>query len=741
MMCLSKSSEATWEIITGISDHEVDEKWYNTVIYACCLEEDIRRWPDGDQSEIGSKGLTLSGGQKQRVALARSVYSRNKVALLDDVMSALDAQTQELIIQRLFSPDGIFRPLGTTVVLTTHSARLLGIAGSVVSLTSEGRVDLETTGTEAIRNKGFWLARKYSSPQTQDDLNDNLDEHLHGAASSNSDPISDIENMDRTRQTGYLSVYYYYAQTVGPILCAVFLAGHAMLAFAENFPQVWLSKWTAAGGGNLPLYVSIYVLLALAASLLTIYCISIVFLGLMPKSAIRLHWLLLDTTIQDMTLIDLALPIALMSSAEAFFGCIATIGLIATGSAFMVTTIPATLVVLYFLQKVYLKTSHQLRYLDLESRSPLYSHFAEVLEGLVTIRAFGWQEASSKMLTRHLDKSQMPYYMLLCAQKWLNLVLDIVVMALATIVVTLAVVLRSSTNLSHLGVALNNLLGFNQLLSYLIISWTTLETSLGAIARVKSFVETTPCENQLDTDQELHALWPDRGNLTYRISPSAILTEPWLSITSPCAYTRAKKSVSAAALADFSHGDITIDETDILKVAPGSIRERLIAVPQDPFTLLGTIRYNADIMGLSTDSEITSVMKQIGVWAAIESRGGLDALLEDHPLSQGEQQLFCLARAILRKRASGGGCQVLILDEATSSLDAQTDQQVQKVMREFFHDCTVFSVAHRLDTIIDFDRIAVLDAGRLVEFDTPQNLLARGGLFQQMYYGTDRQES
>lgn len=220
-------------------------------------------------------------------------------------------------------------------------------------------------------------------------------------------------------------------------------------------------------------------------------------------------------------------------------------------------------------------------------------------------------------------------------------------------------------------------------------------------------------------------------------------------------------------LVDLSHGSITIDQTDISKIAPGSIRERLIAVPQDPFTLLGTIRYNADIMGLSRDSEITSVLKEIGVWAAIESRGGLDALLEDHPLSQGEQQLFCLARAILKRQTSNGGCQVLILDEATSSLDAQTDQRVQKAMRDAFHDCTVFSVAHRvcfqfhlspnlqilclirpkseltveqLDTIIDFDRIAVLDSGCLVEFDTPQNLLARDGLFKQMYSGTDKQE-
>ncbi|KAJ5992424.1 ABC transporter integral membrane type 1 [Penicillium sp. IBT 35674x] len=757
--------------ITGISDHDVDERWYKTVIYACCLDEDIRRWPDGDRSEIGSKGLALSGGQKQRVALARSVYSRNAVALLDDVMSALDAQTQDIIIERLLSVRGILRQLGTTVILTTHNSRLLEIADSVVSLSPDGRVELQTTGSDTIRNSNIWQARQYSDPQIQDNLNDRSNEHTSTRA-SNSDSVSDTESMDRTRQIGDLSVYYYYARTVGPGLCAVFLTGHVLLAFAENFPQVWLSDWTAAGGGQLPLYISVYVVLALAASMLTMTCIWVVFIKLMPKSALRLHWLLLDTAMQaplsffsaidngvtlnrfsqDMTLVDLALPIALMSSGEAFFGCIATIGLIATGSAFMATTIPPTLFVLYFLQKIYLKTSRQLRYLDLESRSPLYSHFAEVLEGLPTIRAFGWQEPLSEILTRHLDNSQTPYYMLLCAQRWLNLVLDIVVMALATIVVALAVMLRNSTNSSLLGIALNNILGFNQLLSYFILSWTTLETSFGAIARVKSFVETTPCENPGSTP-EPPASWPNKGDIDVQSAsihyPDGTTALDKLSMRiypgekiGICGRTGSGKSsliLAILRLVELSHGNITIDQTDISKIAPGSIRESLIAVPQDPFTLLGTIRYNIDIMGLSNDSEIISVLKQIGVWAAIESRGGLDVLLEDHPLSQGEQQLFCLARAILKRKTRNGGCQLLVLDEATSSLDAQTDQRVQKVMREAFHDCTVLSVAHRLDTIIDFDRIAVLDAGRLVEFDTPQNLLAREGLFQRLYSGTDKQ--
>ncbi|KAH8423784.1 uncharacterized protein LDX57_001542 [Aspergillus melleus] len=517
--------------ITGLEDHQVDDNWYHTTIYSCCLEEDIRRWPEGDQSEIGSKGLTLSGGQRQRVALARAVYSRRDIALLDDVFSALDMRTQETVTARLFSHDGVFRQLGITVILATHNPRLFAIADNVISLGSDGRMQQFTTSKNAIQSATqLFGIGDVSLEQHADPTHNQI---LETSSATAHEPIHDIEDLDRTRQIGDFSVYLYYARAVGPLLCVLFLVAHAFLAFAESFPRVWLSWWTQANSSQLPLYLSVYVAFALAASLLIMICIWVVFLELMPRSAIRLHQFLLDAVIraplsffastdtgitlnrfsQDMTLVDLALPIALMSLGQSFFGCVATIGLIATGSAYMAITIPLALAVLYVLQKIYLKTSRQLRYLDLEAKSPLYSQFVETLEGLPTIRAFGWQSASTDMLVKHLDASQKPYYMLICAQRWLNLVLDLVVMALAVLVVTLAVLLRDKTNAGLLGVALNNILGFNQLLSSFISSWTQLETSLGAIARVKSFVENTPFEYLVGEGRRLSEAWPEKGGI------------------------------------------------------------------------------------------------------------------------------------------------------------------------------------------------------------------------------------
>jgi ABC-type multidrug transport system fused ATPase/permease subunit len=355
--------------------------------------------------------------------------------------------------------------------------------------------------------------------------------------------------MELTRRTGDLKVYSYYIRNARPLLWAGFVVVTASVAFAENFPFVWLNWWTQAGGQKLSLYLPVYAALALMASILSILSIWVVFLNLMPQAAIRLHQILLNSVIhaplsffastdtgvtlnrfaQDMSLVDLPLPIALLTVFGSLFSCIAKVALISTGSSYMALTIPFTLIAIYFIQDVYLKTSRQLRYLDLENKSPLYSHFIETLDGLATIRAFGWEHKAKETQNRNLDHSQRPYYMLLCVQRWLNLVLNLMVTALAVIVMALAVNLKSTTTAGLLGLALNNVLGFNDSISTLVTSWTSLETSFGAIARVKTFAETTPSEDKPGEICEPPAEWPARGSIeinyvsaTYGISVSAL---------------------------------------------------------------------------------------------------------------------------------------------------------------------------------------------------------------------------
>ena len=180
-------------------------------------------------------------------------------------------------------------------------------------------------------------------------------------------------------------------------------------------------------------------------------------------------------------------------------------------------------------------------------------------------------------------------------------------------------------------------------------------------------------------------------------------------------------------LLDLETGTITVGGMDLSTIPRNMIRSRMVAIPQDPFMLSGSIRLNADPSGLATDDLIIEALMKVRLWHVIQIRGGLDAELNVQPLSQGQQQLFCLARAMLKKS------KILLLDEATSNVDSETDKVMQQVIREEFQSHTIITVAHRLDTIMDSDKVGVLDRGRLVEFDSPNELMSRPSIFRSLH--------
>ena len=188
--------------------------------------------------------------------------------------------------------------------------------------------------------------------------------------------------------------------------------------------------------------------------------------------------------------------------------------------------------------------------------------------------------------------------------------------------------------------------------------------------------------------------------------------------------------LSLFRLIEITGGKIEIDGLDLATLPRETVRTRLTAIPQDPFVLSSSVRENADPSGFSKDEAIIESLKKVQLWSIIESRGGLDAQMKAQPLSHGQQQLFCLARAMLRES------KILVLDEATSNMDAETDTLMQRIIRKEFSGHTIVTVAHRLNTIEDSDVVAVLDGGRLAEFGSPVELLARKeSLFKQLHSG------
>jgi ATP-binding cassette subfamily C (CFTR/MRP) protein 1 len=441
---------------------------------------------------------------------------------------------------------------------------------------------------------------------------------------------------------------------------------------------------------------------------------------------------------QDLSVIDSELPIAgLVVANNVFVGIIQAI-LICISASYFSIAVPFVLAAMYLLQKFYLRTSRQIRLMDLEMKAPLYSNFLETLSGLVTIRAFGWTADMEKKNMTLLDTSQRPFYLLYCIQVWLMLVIDLLVAGLAVILVALIVKLRHNTDAGFVGLALVNIMSFNMTLSAVIIHWTATETSLGAIARIKSFVRNTSSEHRPVECRQVPQEWPSKGEIlvsnisaSYALDQSPSLYNISLAVNAGqkigvCGPSGAGKSSFVALLLhmlEVSQGSITIDGADMLTIPRDVLRKRLTVIPQEPIFIKGTIRENLDTLGLAdNDIAAEAVLTKVGLWSIVTNAGGLDVPLEaEELLSYGQRQLFCLARAMLRRS------KILIIDEATASVDLQTDELMQQIILDHFADCTIIAVAHRLQTIRHFDKIAVFENGRIVEFDEPDALLADEG--------------
>jgi ATP-binding cassette subfamily C (CFTR/MRP) protein 1 len=199
----------------------------------------------------------------------------------------------------------------------------------------------------------------------------------------------------------------------------------------------------------------------------------------------------------------------------AFILCIGQMALIAVAAPFAAISFPVVGISVYFIQKFYLRTSRQLRFLDLEAKSPLYTQFNEILEGLATIRAFGWQSFVEEKAKALLDRSQRPFYLLFAVQRWLTFVLDLVVAAVATILIVLVVALRGKLSAGYVGVALLNVVLFSQSIKLLISFWTQLETHIGSVARIKNFTTDAVAEDHEGEDHVPPPNWPSAGKIEF----------------------------------------------------------------------------------------------------------------------------------------------------------------------------------------------------------------------------------
>ncbi|CRG91304.1 ABC transporter C family member 3 [Talaromyces islandicus] len=758
--------------ITGQSaTGSVDEEWYSSVLWACGLETDFCGFREGDKTIVGSKGSFLSGGQKQRIALARAVYSRCQLILLDDVFSGVDAYNVSLISNRLLGKDGLLRKTQATVVFVTHTPSVLAVADVVIMLENGHVVEFGTR--EELQKENRYVStleslsgvsEEASLLETASNLTNN-----HGSLAIDAPSSSNEQATDLSRRSGDFSVYRYFSKASGHMAIAGVFAFLILCVFCAEFSTVWVDWWSSASTESSSsrvdgMYLGVYATLGVASTLcMTIAC-WFLFIIAISNSAKNLHTDLLKTTLgatlqyfletdvgsiinrfsQDMELVGMDLCSVAINYSYALCGVIGKGILLAVFGKYLTAALPLVVLSVYIIQKFYLRTSRQVRLLDIEAKAPLYQLFLETSDGGSTVRAFGWQRSFQQILESRLDASQRPVYSLYCIQQLLAFVLDLLVTALAVILVGIVVTWKEFFYAGGVGVALVTVMSFNRALMSLVKYWTTLETSIGAVARIKAFVEETPLEDYSRNHRtDIAPNWPASGMVeftnvvaTYKPETDPILKGISLSIKprekiAICGRSGSGKTSLILCLLGMINfqdtGSIRIDSVDISSLARGELRSRINVVPQDPFLMPGTVRFNIDPYEKVSDDIIIATLQKLNVWDKVESIGGLNAQRPLTSWSVGEKQLLCLARAMVRKSC------ILILDEATSSVDLSTEGIMHDAIEKDFAGQTVLAVVHRLGYIKRFDKVAFLQDGKLIEYDSPDALLKRDSAFATLY--------
>ncbi|SPQ22876.1 ebef6632-866d-439f-84cd-3a4a4182fd09 [Thermothielavioides terrestris] len=834
-------SQSPWIMNATVRENIVfgyryDSNFYEKTVKACALLDDFAQLPDGDETVVGERGISLSGGQKARVALARAVYARADVYLLDDCLSAVDSHVGRHIIDNVLGPRGLLS--SKTRILATNSIPVL-VESDYICMLKDGEIVEKGTYRQLTAMKGavFELMKTAgqnesgpssqaaspsgsdsetstvieaaSSSQEKEELEE-AQESLGALQSIRPGPgsssyqgqkprtgsmatlrrpstasfrgprgkLHDEENPSKTRQAkehseqGKVkwSVYAEYAKTNNLVAVAVYLFTLVAAQTAQFSGSIWLKRWAernAEAGGNPEIgkYIGIYFVFGIGAAALTVVQTLILWIFCSIEASRKLHERMATAIFRSpMSFFDVTpagrilnrfssdiyrVDEVLARSFNMLFNNLArsafTLVIISVSTPpFIAFIIPLSAMYLW-IQRYYLRTSRELKRLDSVSRSPIYAHFQESLGGISTIRAYRQQDRFELENEWRVDANLRAYFPSISANRWLAVRLEfigaVVILAAAGFPV-IAVANGRKLSEGMVGLALSYGLQITTSLNWIVRQTVEVETNIVSVERVLEYAQLPSEAPEIIHRCRPPVSWPSRGEIEfhnysarYREGLDLVLKNINLDIKSHekigvVGRTGAGKSSLTLALFRIIEPDtgyISLDGLNTSTIGLLDLRRRLAIIPQDAALFEGTIRDNLDPGHVHDDTELWSVLEHARLKDHVASmEGGLEAKIHEggSNLSQGQRQLVSLARAMLTPS------NILVLDEATAAVDVETDAMLQNTLRgPLFANRTIVTVAHRINTIMDSDRVVVLDKGQVVEFDTPAELIKRRGVF------------
>lgn len=795
---LSYAPQSAWIFAGSLRDNvlfgqPLDEARYRCVLRACCLDKDIVRMPHLDQTQIGERGHTLSGGQRARVSLARAVYRRADIYLLDDPLSAVDALVARHIFHECIG--GLLAD--KLVVLATHQTHFVQPETLVLYL-SDGRQSALGRCANDARIRELLAQQKHLS-DTVDDLQPNSESVATKSSLMMSSRCSDDNDTatalhQRQQQVSAqanvtMRTYWYYitANRAWCLLVFTFIT-NILCQVCLTASSFWLTFWTdteqrkAAHNGTmdyepqsitdtLTLDMNMYIYgVWLVTLLITTASRTVGIYLLCVKSARNMHanlfesivyapirffdsnpvGLILNRVSRDMGIVDDLLPVCLFDTIM--------IGMVLLGVFFTVIVLNYTnaiyVVILTGIAALvrwkYVRTVRTIKTIENITCSPIYSHLSSSLEGLTTIRAFQNQPEFRERFVRFQDEHSAAWFAFISISRFISLSIDWAFLAFTIAIATQFMYTLGSVTSAGIGLALETANQLAGSFPWGIRQSIDMESHMTSVLRIKEFSEIEPEESRCKRDnssatkqaeQQTSAanVWPSRGEIEFRhvslcYSPNApaVLIDLTFCIRAGekvgvVGRTGAGKSSLVSALLRLVNplGTITIDGVNTKHISLGQLRRAISIIPQEPTLFSGTVRRNLDPTDAHTDAELWRALEQVGLARLVRAMhpNDLSAKIAEAGanLSVGERQLLCLARAVLMRN------KIIVLDEATANVDSSTDEQIQRAINETFASCTRLTIAHRLNTIMDSDRVLVMDAGRVREYDEPHLLLERAG--------------
>lgn len=734
-----------------ISDDEI-----NRALYFTAMDRDILKLPGGLKTEIGEKGVNLSGGQKQRLALGRCFVQDPELILLDDPLSAVDVHTEKFLVNELLLKAWIDK----TIVIATHRLEDLAQFDRILflekgSISGDGKLEELLASTPSFK----YFYSHHLETRSMEKTAEFAEVHNQDKKQIESRIISD---EDREEGAVKGSLYWDYVKALGGVgkyqkwIIILLILGVLGISVFPLFNQWWLSWFTSHPKEITPMEgVMIYGGIALCSFLVQIST-QIFWLQRGIKAGIELHDKMLasvlkapvrffDTTpvgrllqrfSRDLESVDIQLQWSFEAAVQSLFQIVVSLALIIFSVPFVLVVIIPLGFIYWKLQLAYRTSAREAKRMDSIARSPRYAHFKETLGGLPIIRAYKKEEWFKSQFFENLENSQKASANNILLNRWFSIRIPMIGGAISGMT---AFCLIYSVYHQYLTAATAGLVVLYSLSFWGALNWgirilSDLESRMTSIERIR-FMTGIESEKFFTTaiKSEVPASWPSEGRIQFKnvyakYDESLPDVVKGLSVDIPpmaqigiVGRTGAGKTTLFQMLYRFinvHHGAIEIDGIDIASVDLETLRSRLAIIPQDPTLFMGTLRSNLDPYSRKSDVEVWRVLEAAGLEDLVRGLSlGLATPVNDGGtnFSQGQRQLFCLSRALLLN------AKIIMLDEATASVDVVSDVKIQRVLRRELKNKTVLIIAHRLGTVADLDYLMVMNDGKLESFKVPTN--------------------